>query len=88
MQWKSKFESLKQYKSEHNHCNVPRREGGLGTWVRSQRTAFKENKPSDEQKEMLNSAGFVWTVDFALGCDMQWKSMFDALKQYKSEYNH
>ena len=67
---------------------MPCKDEVLGTWVRTQRTALKKDTLSDEQKEMLNSAGFVLTVHIALGYDMQWKSMFDALKQYKNEHNH
>ena len=63
MDWKSMFGKLEQYKSENNHCNVPqRKEGGLGTWVNRQRTAFKENRLTDERIAMLDSAGFVWSL--------------------------
>ena len=55
VEWRERFDELKQHKSAHNHCNVPQREGGLGSWVDYQRTAFKENKLWDEQKEMGSS---------------------------------
>ena len=29
---RERFDELKQYKSVHNHCNVPQKEGDLGKW--------------------------------------------------------
>ena len=89
MQWKSMFGKLEQYKGEHNHCNVPQKEeGGLDGWVKNQRFAFKKDTLSDERIAMLDSAGFVWTFGREGQHDMQWKSMFGKLEQYKREHNH
>jgi len=49
---------------------------------------FKENTLSDERIAMLDSAGFVWTFGREGQRDMQWKSMFGKLEQYKREHNH
>ena len=61
VEWRERFDELKQYKSVHNHCNVPRKEGGvgLGNLVDYQRTAFRGNKLSDEQKEIFNKVMFI-----------------------------
>ena len=60
--WKSKFDKLKEYKRERNHCNVPQNDAVLGTWVSTQRAAFKKDELSDEREGMLNSVGFVWAT--------------------------
>ena len=40
--WQQMYKQLVKYKSDHGHCNVPKRDGGLGRWVNSQRHAFKK----------------------------------------------
>ena len=83
--WNDKFEQLKLYKSKHGHCNVPRKNDKnqqLATWVKNQRTQFKQSKMSEERINMLNTIGFNWGVSN----DKSWNDKFEELKQYKSKH--
>lgn len=63
--WGEMFGKLKEYKTEFGHCNVPKRDGPLGSWVANQRTKFRENELDQDKVELLNSIGFVWQVRMA-----------------------
>ncbi|KAL3789767.1 hypothetical protein HJC23_006760, partial [Cyclotella cryptica] len=42
--WESRFAELKEFKVEHNHCNVPTNQiSGLGRWVQKQRAVNSNN---------------------------------------------
>merc|ERR1712224_1155232 len=56
--------------------------GQLGKWVRSQRTAYKSNKLSEERVRLLDSVGFDWGR-----CSHSWDEMFQNLIAYKNQYN-
>lgn len=32
--WEERYQDLIEYKAEYGHCNVPRKEGTFGEWVR------------------------------------------------------
>ena len=36
--WDERLGALTDYKSQHGHCNIPQRQGPLGSWASSQRT--------------------------------------------------
>jgi len=38
--WDGHFRELMAFKEEHGHCNVPRKAGKLGIWVKNQRAAY------------------------------------------------
>lgn len=46
--------------SQHGHCNINTKEGRLGRWVTTQRSHYKKNKISEENKAKLDSIGFCW----------------------------
>lgn len=94
--WRKRFEELVEYKSVHNHCNVPQ-STDLGKWVKMQRenkhetdlkkagkTPFrKKPKPclSEERISKLESIGFQWRVAKpAVG----WDNRFQQLVEYKA----
>ena len=62
--WNARFQELKLFKAKHGHCNVPRKAGKLGTWVKHQRKQYRmlqEGKHScicDERIQKLESIGF------------------------------
>lgn len=63
--WQQGFSALRQYAQEHGSCHVPQNyrtpEGyPLGTWVDSQRKAYRKRTLSEEQICALNALGMAW----------------------------
>ena len=58
--WDERLNELMNYKAEHGHCNIPKRQGPLGTWVQNQRAAYKKGKLSEERVRKLDALGFCW----------------------------
>ena len=59
--WEIRFNELVQYKAKHGDCNVPNRQGKLGTWADKQRSTYKKDKLSQDRIDRLNGIGFDWT---------------------------
>ena len=59
--WETRFDELVRYKAKHGDCNVPQRQGPLGTWVNYQRFDYKKSKLSQDRIDSLNGIGFEWT---------------------------
>ena len=82
----SMLESLREFKEQHGHCNVPNRfkpNQPLATWVTTRRKAWREGKISDEELKHLNSIGFIWVP-----CNAKWKQKLDELAQFKQKNGH
>ena len=72
--WEEFYEELKEYQAINGHCNVPQRDkeiGGLGRWVKRQRTNYRYcregkklgvNSMSDERIAALEAIGFRWRL--------------------------
>ena len=63
MSWEDRVEELKEFRSEHGHCNVPatwRHNPSLGGWVKHQRMQFRADKLNAERKRTLDALGFNW----------------------------
>jgi len=68
--WGIRFEELKQYIQDHGHCNVSRSTGDherLGTWLHTQRKAYKLALRTDfkagmtkQRMKLLESVGVEW----------------------------
>ena len=70
--WERRYEALVAYKAEHAHCNAPcREETGVGKFVSQQRTAYKENRLSEERIKRLEDIGFTWQVGSRPSCDIR-----------------
>lgn len=85
--WEEMYQALKKYKEKYGHCNVPQRSDDypdLATWVRTQRIAMREKRPSllGNRKERLEELGFTWAVYEK----EPWDEMLEKLKAYKSKY--
>ena len=78
--WDWRYRELKEYRDEHGDCNVPRRQGSLGSWVHHRRKEFKTGKLSDDRIARLESIGFVWDQK-----EQEWLDRFDELTEYKAE---
>jgi len=61
--WEEVYQRLVAYKKEHNHTKIPikcKEHPQLGSWVDTQRTAYKKKKMTEERKRLLDSIGFLW----------------------------
>ena len=61
--WWKQCRKLEEYKQEHGDCNVPQHYKAnpqLGSWVKSQRQFYKNNKLESERTEALEGIGFEW----------------------------
>ena len=65
--WETRFNELVQYKTKSGHCNVPQSQGQLGTWVRTQRKACKDNSLAQDRIDQLNGIGFKWAFGATKG---------------------
>tara|TARA_B110000008_G_scaffold203693_1_gene202355 strand:+ start:178 stop:894 length:717 start_codon:yes stop_codon:yes gene_type:complete len=66
--WKQGFSELASYKNANNDFRVPRRyktASGfkLGSWVNTQRAAYKKGQLTPERIQRLDELGFVWKVN-------------------------
>ena len=48
------------YYEEHSNLAVPDKFGGLGGWIKTQRTNYKEHKLAPEKIRDLNAIGMIW----------------------------
>jgi superfamily II DNA or RNA helicase len=84
--WENMFSKLVQFKTEHNHCNVPAKypkDLRLGKWVDHQRNFYRRNSLSKERIVRLEKMGFVWDQ-----LETEWKSRFEELLAYKRKHGH
>ncbi|WP_080132990.1 DEAD/DEAH box helicase [Chlamydia suis] len=85
-EWEKNFLELKRFQEEHGHCKVPRgypQNPDLGSWVGTQRYAFKKGKLSEDKIERLEEIGFVWDV-----LEEGWEENFLELKRFQGERGH
>jgi hypothetical protein len=84
--WAERFEQLKRFKEEHEHCEVglvEGEDGELSQWVSTQRGRNSSGKLQAEQKAKLDSIGFNWTPESKN--DLKWQEMYEQLKKYHAE---
>ena len=84
--WDENFGELLKFKEKNGNCNVPQNypsNHSLGTWVNTQRQAYKNNKLSLEQINRLNSIGFDWDP-----INTYWEKMFSELLIFKKLTGH
>uniref|UniRef100_UPI00214BFF36 helicase associated domain-containing protein n=1 Tax=Chlamydia suis TaxID=83559 RepID=UPI00214BFF36 len=84
--WEENFLELKRFREEHGHCKVPHRypqNPQLASWVRNQRTDFKEGKLAEDRVARLEEIGFVWDV-----LKEVWEENFLELKRFREEHGH
>ncbi|EJK68164.1 hypothetical protein THAOC_10681, partial [Thalassiosira oceanica] len=89
--WFHRLDELAAYKDEHGDCNVPQRQGSLGTWVSNQRLYHKKGKLSCERIELLEKIGFEWILveksrPKSSKYDEQWKTVYTELVHYRIEH--
>merc|ERR1712146_325551 len=86
--WDEMFQNLIAYKNQYNTVNVPRKynqDRQLGTWVSSQRTAYKNGKLSEERTERLDSIGNPIRVNGWKPTNVWWHTRrFTITRTYRS----
>eukprot|EP00979_Chaetoceros_neogracilis_P005990 scaffold1174_cov281-Chaetoceros_neogracile.AAC.21 len=84
--WIRLFMELVDYKEKNGHCNVPRRNGSLGSWISTQRTLFGYKELKADRYEKLVGIGFVFED---ARCDNEkWNRFFVELEKYKGKNGH
>jgi hypothetical protein len=61
--WEERCNELVAYRQKNGDCDVPQREEmGLGRWLRNQRTAYKNEKLTEERQKRLEALGVRWVL--------------------------
>ena len=96
MSFEKRIESLKEFKKEYGHCNVPnsyKKDPTLGAWVKSVRNSYARMKigknhtiPLPQKRlKQLERIGFEWRLrDPKIPFDARIKQ----LRKFKSEFGH
>lgn len=82
MSWQERFDSLRRYKEQNGHCNVPRDRAdlaGLYWWVNKQRCQFK--KLSEVQRDLLLEVEVTPAEDMG----ERWAERCNELRAYKDQ---
>ena len=87
--WMMMFETLKSYQESFKSLNemkdfLPEREyQKLVNWMKAQRMAYQEGKIDASKLSLLNSIGFVFSVN-----DVKWQSKYAIAKKFYEENHH
>mmetsp|Transcript_44027 Transcript_44027/g.44536 ORF Transcript_44027/g.44536 Transcript_44027/m.44536 type:complete len:479 (-) Transcript_44027:156-1592(-) len=91
--WKTMYQTLSKFRSEHGNCCVPqnsKKHIKLKNWIYKQRQNYRTRKEgkrtsmSEEQVRKLDSIGFVWSMNRY----DDWQCMYEALVEYFVEHGH
>ena len=82
--WDDRFTQLVEYKQKHDgDMNVPRSHP-LGSWVNTQRTAYRKGKIPGHRIKRLDDIGFQWVIRTIVV--IGWDGMFAKLVEYKQKH--
>ena len=86
--WDTMVQLLVDFSNRHGHANVPqhyRTEQGhkLGTWLNTQRAAYRHGKMARERQALLEDLGVAWNQQHA-----KWNHMYTLLKQFRVREGH
>ena len=90
--WMDNFHELKEYRTKHGHCNVPKSKKAcspsfrLGGWVTTQRTRKNKNKLEPDKIRLLDEIGFNWKPSESR--DKIWMGYFHQIKEYRLKHGH
>lgn len=82
--WDAMFKHLLEYKKKKGDTLVSldyKEHPKLGRWVKEQRK--KRHRMTDQRKDKLEAAGFVWSVPQA-----HWETMYKLLVDFERRYGH
>jgi hypothetical protein len=83
--WEELYQALVAHKGQHGHCNVPRNRpetSALGTWLKYQRYAQKNDTLSEDRKARLTELGVAWEFH------VEWEGQCQALIEFKARHGH
>jgi hypothetical protein len=86
--WNRFFMELKDYKEKNGHCNIPTRNGSLGTWISYQRVLFRSKKLMTDRHEKLVGIGFTFEDARFASDHEKWNRCFMELVEYKEMNGH
>ena len=89
--WEEMYERLVTYRKEHKDTWVPtkyEKDPKLGTWVRTQRKAYREKSITVDRKRLLNYVGLVWDGNAPGTSTTTWEEMYQRLVAYKKDHNN
>jgi Helicase associated domain len=97
--WQEMYQLLVDYHQEHGHAHVPQRyqiqnnivndtitsnnNTNLGTWLTTQRAAFRKGTLLPHRKQQLEALGVAWDQQEA-----QWENMYQLLLQFQQHHGH
>ena len=90
LKWEEAYELAKVYYDEKGDLLVPQgyiSEDGfkLGTWITTQRQAYKKSNLAQEQIELLESIGMKWKVGKTKEEQLSWNDWYELAKVYYDE---
>ena len=84
VQWNEFYKAAEKYYHENGDLLVPittvYHDVNLGTWINTQRTAYKKGTLSEERVALLNAIGMVWDT-----LEAQWNETYSLAEQYYRE---
>lgn len=100
--WNKQFARLLQYRTDHGHCNVPKRypaDTALGQWVANQRKYYAAKHRadggdptplSDERERLLTEMGLNWLgqTHVAAVTESKWRGNLEKFRQFRAEHGH
>ncbi|MFC4859213.1 helicase associated domain-containing protein [Actinophytocola glycyrrhizae] len=91
--WDVVFAVVKQFHGQHGHLDVPDDlravppGGGPGTlvrpWLNNQRPRLEAGRTTNEQKNRLDSVGFIWNAEEA-----EWMAKYRLASRFHQEHGH
>jgi hypothetical protein len=87
--WHQQYEKLVDFKRKHGNCIVPRsyeEDVAFGNWVHNQRQRHNRNTIRQDQKELLDEIGLVWTS--VVNCSQKWNKQYEKLVEFKQKNGH
>lgn len=80
LHWINQYNALVVFQKQTGHTNVPHGKGNyasLAKWVARQRELFFQKRLLEERKQLLNTLGFVWSME-----EKAWNDNFEKLKAF------
>jgi Helicase associated domain len=97
--WQDMYHCLLDFYQQHGHAHVPQRYQGivnnnnnttnnnrttkLGTWLNTQRAAFRKGTLLPHRRQQLEALGVAWNQQTA-----QWETMYQLLLKFHAQHGH
>ena len=89
--WDAKYQQLKKFHSEHNHCHVSNRSyPSLVKWMYKQRGQCRASKLSNERQQLLKEIDFPFDAPKTLSevNDARWEASYQKLANFYKQHGH